>query len=138
MNLTFEPPNATHYGRVFLDFLVDIPILIFTVHVETPVQQFEHTVNLCSWMKNRRVMWMSKAFEEYFEKFMNPKLLTCPILKGPYVAMEPRKFFTGIATFLPAFIPMHNNITLMLVLRVKNGKKLTHLITTTDKMQGFR
>lgn len=136
--MTFEPPNKTHYGSVFLEFLEDIPIVIFTVHVETPLQQFDHTVNLCNWMKNRRVMWMSRAFEEYFEKFLNPKLLTCPIMKGPYVAMEPRKFFTGIDTFLPRFIAMNNNITLMLILRVKKGKKLTHLITTTDKLQVFR
>lgn len=134
INLTFHAKNATHFGRIEIELFEDIPILIFSICFEASLQTVKYgPINVCNWLQHRRVFWALRIFEEFVENNFNQKIFACPLIKGKYVAVEPRPIFNNpIQDYMPKFVRMNSNINMTMIFRVKNGRKLSNLISTKE------
>jgi hypothetical protein len=125
LNITVEPGNKTHEGRMLFDLYQDLPTVIVRIILTSGGTTFiDQNLDYCKWLKYPRVGFIIEYFDNRYRQFINPKLLDCPIKKGFYVGMEARptgKKAQDYAT-LPSFIKIQGtyNYTQVLKTKIKN------------------
>lgn len=130
MNITIDRGNSTHYGRTTMDVFQDINDMILAVKTDNN-RISDYTFNLCDFYKNRRVKWVAFVFENYFDRTFHPDLLRCPVKKGFYIAQEARPY-VNVMDLKPTYIPIRGKLAVTIILKMKNGRKLSHLLTVTE------
>lgn len=130
--VTVAPANDTHFGRVVMDVLIDISVVIVTVKMEAGKKVFvDQTINFCKWTEKPKTNYLVDAFRNYYQKQFNPLLFQCPLKKGKYVAAEDRQI-PNIGLMLPKFVPKIDNVTFILTVKSKVGNKLQPVFRTTE------
>lgn len=133
LRLNFDPKNETHLGKISAEIIQDLSFLTAQFKVDVSKQKYiDLTVDFCQWLQNRRINYLINVFKNYFDKFVDPKLLKCPIKKGFYIAATARKIQKNLETFVPSFIPLKGNLTLTVIMKAKVDKKLQHLCSVIE------
>lgn len=132
LRIRYDADNDTHAGRSYVEFFEDLSLITIQAITRSETQTFlDQTINFCSWMKNRKTNYLIALFKNYYEAY-NPKLLTCPIKKGFYIAAEPRRKLTDAESFMPSLLPIRGNITVLKIVKAKINKTMHHLIRATN------
>lgn len=138
VKISYDPENETHFGQVSVEFFEDLKAIIVQAVVKTDSNKLllDQTINFCKWMDNRKQSYLINFFKKYYEKY-NPLLLKCPIKKGFYIAAGPRERITNAESFLPSFLPLKGNITVLKIIKAKVEKMVQHVIRATNIYELF-
>jgi hypothetical protein len=87
----------------------------------------DHNINACKWIENMRINFVIEVFKSMFEKYFDPRVLTCPIKRGRYMALAPRPMPVSLGEFTkawPVFIPFKGEFNYTVVIKTKVRGKL--------------
>jgi hypothetical protein len=135
LNVTNEPMNQTHIGRIFMDFYQDISTIFVRLVVTSEGTTYvDQNINFCKWLKNPRVGFIVTYFENRCRKLMDPQLLNCPIKKGFYLASIAKTVRNDLKNFLnaPSFIPLKGTFNFTKVLKTKIKNKIRPFYMTSE------
>lgn len=129
LNLTRLNGNSTHLGATWITIYQDLPEIIWSVKVASPQKTLiDQTVNLCKWMKSPRINWAINIFNNYYKNIYDNELFKCPVKKGSYMSVKPRRKDLDLESLAPGIVrTKNNNFTVITVIKVKGGTKLTLL-----------
>ena len=88
----------------------------------------DQTINVCTWINNRKASFVISFFKQFLEKHVNPDLLKCPVKKGKYLLLDSRKKPASSDDFggLPLFVPAKGlfNFTISFKTKIRKQTKL--------------
>jgi hypothetical protein len=102
------------------------------------MKPIEFNVNFCKWMKNPRVGYIITIFKHFFQDFLDPKMLECPVKKGKYVFMKARELFSGVKAnggFLPTGFLLQGNVTFTVIIKGRIDNKMQLLARIVEILE---
>lgn len=93
----------------------------------------DQNIDACKWVNNKRIAFVIEAFKSFHEKYLDPRMLECPIKKGRYntIAARPIPYNLSQFTQIPIFIPFKGifNSTTILKTKVRNKFRPFYMVT---------
>jgi hypothetical protein len=126
LNVSEEAANKTHFETIHVEIFRDVdslfPHYILSFSGKTFVDQ---RYNYCKFLKNPRNGVVINFLKE-FNELADPRLLECPIKKGKFVALKPRRIPSNFHDLiaLPQFLPLKGIFNFTLILKTKIRGKL--------------